>query len=232
MSKPKILLVEDDHNLGFVVKDNLALQGYDVTLCKDGEQGEKEFLNGDFHLCILDVMLPKKDGFSLASAIRSNNTHVPILFLTAKSMTEDKLKGFGMGADDYITKPFSLEELYCRLEVFLKRSQTPNVESQVLTHVRIGTYEVDFSGLKLQHVTGTKILTSRESEILRQLYIHKDRVLKREELLMAVWGDDDYFLGRSLDVFISKIRKYLKDDPSVQIINFHGVGFKLEISNS
>jgi DNA-binding response OmpR family regulator len=227
MEKVKILLVEDDPNLGFVVKDNLVMKGYDVTLCSDGELGEKEFFSNSFQLCILDVMLPKKDGFSLARAIRAKNNDVPILFLTAKAMTDDKLEGFGTGADDYITKPFSLEELFCRVEVFLKRSTQP--KSDVAGMLAIGKYNFDSSNFKLKNHASEKTLTSREAEILKQLYLHRDRVIKREEILMAVWGDDDYFLGRSLDVFISKLRKYLKDDPSVQIINYHGVGFKLEI---
>jgi DNA-binding response OmpR family regulator len=229
MQKVKILLVEDDPNLGFVVKDNLTAKGYDVTLCSDGEIAEKEFFSSSFQLCILDVMLPKKDGFSLARTIRSKNNEVPILFLTAKNMTDDKLEGFGSGADDYITKPFSLEELFCRVEVFLRRSQQPAEASGTL---RIGVYNFDSSNFKLKNHVSEKTLTSREAEILKQLYVHRDRVVKREEILMAVWGDDDYFLGRSLDVFISKLRKYLKEDPSVQIINYHGVGFKLEVGNA
>jgi len=231
MEKIKILLVEDDPNLGFVVKDNLATKGYEVTLCNDGEAGEKEFSTNSFQLCILDVMLPKKDGFSLARAIRAKNNDVPILFLTAKAMTDDKLEGFGTGADDYITKPFSLEELFCRVEVFLKRSRQPK-EAEALGILSIGKYNFDSSNFKLKNHTIEKTLTSREAEILKQLCLHRDRVIKREEILMAVWGNDDYFLGRSLDVFISKLRKYLKDDSSVQIINYHGVGFKLEVSGN
>lgn len=228
MEKIKILLVEDDPNLGFVIKDNLSTKGYDVTLCADGEAGERAFLTSAYQLCILDVMLPKKDGFSLARSIRSRNTDVPILFLTAKAMVDDKLEGFGTGADDYITKPFSLEELFCRVEVFLKRSMQHG-EVAALGVLNLGNYNFDSSNFKLKNHNSEKTLTSREAEILKQLYLHRDRVIKREEILMAVWGDDDYFLGRSLDVFISKLRKYLKDDPSVQIINYHGVGFKLEL---
>jgi DNA-binding response OmpR family regulator len=226
MSKPKILLVEDDPSLGFVVKDNLSLQGYDVTLCKDGVEGEQEFMKRPFNICVLDVMLPKKDGFALARSIREKNSDVPIIFLTAKAMTDDKLEGFGTGADDYMTKPFSLEELYCRIEVFLKRSNGSPKESTGA--LPIGQYQFDTANFTLKHKNEERVLTSREAEILKQLYLHRDRVLKREEILLAVWGNDDYFLGRSLDVFISKIRKYLKDDPNVQITNFHGVGFKLE----
>lgn len=226
MSKPKILLVEDDPSLGFVVKDNLSLKGYDVTLCTDGLEGEQEFMKKPFNLCVLDVMLPKKDGFALARSIREKNSDVPIIFLTAKAMTDDKLEGFGTGADDYMTKPFSLEELYCRIEVFLKRSG--RLQNGSLGAIPIGEYKFDTANFTLKHKNDERVLTSREAEILKQLYLHRDRVLKREEILLAVWGNDDYFLGRSLDVFISKIRKYLKDDPNVQITNFHGVGFKLE----
>lgn len=230
MTKSKILFVEDDPSLGFVVKDNLSLKGYDVTLCKDGAEGEVEFGRKSFDLCVLDVMLPKKDGFALARSIREKNSDIPIIFLTAKAMVEDKLEGFGTGADDYVTKPFSLEELYCRIEVFLKRS---NLSTKgAIGSLPIGEYEFDTANFTLKHKNDERVLTSREAEILKQLYLHRDRVLKREEILLAVWGNDDYFLGRSLDVFISKIRKYLKEDPNVQITNFHGVGFKLETPNS
>ncbi|HET6544609.1 MAG TPA: response regulator transcription factor [Chryseolinea sp.] len=222
----KILLVEDDPSLGFVIKDNLTLKGYDVTLCKDGEEGERSFLNNSYNLCIFDVMLPKKDGFSLARSVRKKSATVPILFLTAKSMIEDKLEGFGTGADDYITKPFSLEELLCRIEVFLRRAPLiSHIEQKI---VFLGQYEFDFSNLTLKTRSAEKTLTQKEAEVLRLLYQNRERVLKREEILKQVWGDDDYFMGRSMDVFISKLRKYLKEDPSVQIVNYHGVGFKLE----
>ena len=222
----KILLVEDDPSLGFVIKDNLTLKGYDVTLCKDGEEGERSFLNNVYNLCIFDVMLPKKDGFSLARSVRKKSATIPILFLTAKSMIEDKLEGFGTGADDYITKPFSLEELLCRIEVFLRRAPLiSHIEQKI---VFLGQYEFDFSNLTLKTRSAEKTLTQKEAEVLRLLYQNRERVLKREEILKQVWGDDDYFMGRSMDVFISKLRKYLKEDPSVQIVNYHGVGFKLE----
>ena len=222
----KILLVEDDPSLGFVIKDNLTLKGYDVTLCKDGEEGERSFLENSYNLCIFDVMLPKKDGFSLARSVRKKSATVPILFLTAKSMIEDKLEGFGTGADDYITKPFSLEELLCRIEVFLRRAPLiSHIEQKI---VFLGQYEFDFSNLTLKTRSAEKTLTQKEAEVLKLLYQNRERVLKREEILKQVWGDDDYFMGRSMDVFISKLRKYLKEDPSVQIVNYHGVGFKLE----
>lgn len=229
MDKAKILLVEDDANLGFVIKDNLKHKGYDVKLCRDGAEGDQVFAESQFDLCILDVMLPKLDGFSLARSIRQRNTHVPILFLTAKAMVEDRLEGFNTGADDYIIKPFSLEELFCRVEVFLKRTKNQTAQSENSKLIPIGQFEFDCSNFILKNQGSQKALTSREAEILKQLCFNKNKLIKREELLMAVWGDDDYFLGRSLDVFISKLRKYLKDDPAVQIVNYHGVGFKLEV---
>ena len=228
MSKPRILVVEDDQNLGFVIKDNLLIKGYDVSLARDGDEGLVLFQEMPYQLCILDVMMPKKDGFSLARAIREKNKDIPILFLTAKSMTEDKLEGFHTGADDYITKPFSLEELYCRVKVFLKRGKSSQSVEDVIT---LGSYKFDSVNFKLTNHQSKRNLTSREAEILRLLFIHRDRVLKREEILNTVWGDDDYFHGRSMDVFISKLRKYLKDDPTVQIVNYHSVGFKLELKN-
>jgi DNA-binding response OmpR family regulator len=224
----KILLVEDDPSLGFVIKDNLSLKGYAVTLCSDGEEGENMFREQPFHLCILDVMLPKKDGFSLAKSIREKNHEIPILFLTAKSMTEDKLLGFQSGADDYITKPFSLEELIYRIEVFLRRS-TNQIRAQDDKVFNVGEFAFDPSSFTLKNTTSEKTLTQKEAEVLKLLYQNRDRVLKREEILKHVWGDDDYFMGRSMDVFISKLRKYLRDDPTIQIVNYHGVGFRLEV---
>jgi DNA-binding response OmpR family regulator len=226
-NKTRILLVEDDPNLGFVIKDNLAIKGYDVTLCKDGAEGEATFNTDVFHLCIFDVMLPKKDGFSLARAVREKNKEVPIIFLTAKAMIEDKLAGFQTGADDYITKPFSLDELLCRIQVFLRRTEV--VETKDDKVFRVGQYEFDPFNLILKNHVSEKTLTQKEAEVLKLLYKNRDRVLKREEILNQVWGNDDYFMGRSMDVFISKLRKYLKDDPAIQIVNYHGVGFRLEV---
>ena len=226
-NKSKILLVEDDPSLGFVIKDNLVMKGYDVTLCKDGAEGEKCFNENRFHLCIFDVMLPKKDGFSLARCVREKNSNVPILFLTAKGMIEDKLAGFQTGADDYITKPFSLDELLCRIQVFLRRTDSPEVAEEKIYHV--GNYQFDPFNLILKNDDSEKTLTQKEAEVLKLLYKNRDRVLRREEILNKVWGNDDYFMGRSMDVFISKLRKYLKDDPAIQIVNYHGVGFRLEV---
>jgi DNA-binding response OmpR family regulator len=198
-----------------------------VTLCKDGEEGENSFHASSFDVCILDVMLPKKDGFAVAKSIRNKDKSVPILFLTAKSMMEDKLAGFQTGADDYITKPFSLEELICRIEVFLRRSNASADTNEKVYSV--GDFSFDPMNLTLKTSSTEKTLTQKEAEVLNLLYQNRDRVLKREEILKQVWGDDDYFMGRSMDVFISKLRKYLKDDPSIQIVNYHGVGFRLEV---
>ena len=225
----KILLVEDDPSLGFVIKDNLLHKGYQVTLATNGEQGYEIFQQQPFDLCIVDVMMPKKDGFSLAKEIRLTNQQVPILFVTAKSMLEDKLTGFQCGGDDYLVKPFSMEELYARIEVFLRRT---NINGAASRSFLVGQFTFDCPNLTLLHSTGAKTLTQKEAEVLKLLCIHKDRVLKREEILNSVWGDDDYFMGRSLDVFISKLRKYLKEDPAIEIVNYHGVGFRLEIGNT
>ncbi len=223
----KILLVEDDPNLGFVIQDNLCEAGYEVTLCGDGEEGQRLFMLVTFDLCILDVMLPRKDGFALAHYIRSVNQHIPILFVTAKSMLEDKISAFRLGGDDYLTKPFSMEELLLRIEVFLRRSiGGPSVVDGFYS---LGSFQFDCRNLTLHHPSGVKSLTQKEAELLQLLCLNKDRVLKREEILRKVWGDDDYFMGRSMDVFISKLRKYLKVDSTVEIVNYHGVGFKLEL---
>jgi DNA-binding response OmpR family regulator len=222
----RVLLVEDDPNLGFVMKDNLSAKGYDVVLSSDGEAGLSMFQQQAFDLCILDVMLPKKDGFTLAKNIREKDVKVPILFVTAKALQEDKIEGFNIGGDDYIIKPFSMEELCLRMEVFLKRSH-PDASGTFT----FGQFVFDHKNLALLHQGNSKILTQKEADVLKLLCTNQDRVLKREEILKSVWGDDDYFLGRSLDVFISKLRKYLKDDPSVEITNYHGVGFRMEFVN-
>ncbi|MEQ6119598.1 response regulator transcription factor [Reichenbachiella sp. MALMAid0571] len=226
MKQNKILLVEDDPALGFVIKDNLMMNNFAVELCDNGELALEAFENGVFELCILDIMLPKIDGFAVAERIRSKNKQIPIIFLSAKSLNEDKIAGFKLGADDYITKPFSMEELICRIEVFLKRS-SPNADLQNVWE--IGNYTFNNSEISLKYKDELIQLTRRESELLQFLCENKEVVTKREEILMKLWGEDDYFKGRSLDVFISKLRKYLSKDPKVDIINYHGVGFKLEI---
>ncbi|MEO1049632.1 MAG: response regulator transcription factor [Bacteroidota bacterium] len=230
----KILLVEDDANLGFVIKDNLQVKGYDITLTTDGLKGLEAFNKASYDLCILDVMMPQKDGFSLAEDIRNKDEMVPILFLTAKSMQEDRLNGFRVGGDDYITKPFSIEELILRIEVFLKRtrSHASNSQADIPTIHAIGSYHFNPSKLLLSREGTERALTQKEADILCVFCERNTEILKREFILKTVWGEDDYFLGRSLDVFISKLRKYLKDDPSVEIVNYHGVGFKLEVNHS
>ena len=226
--KIKILLVEDDLNLGMVISDHLSSNGYQVTIADDGSEGLIKFNSDLFHLCILDVMLPKIDGFSVAKDIRKLNTDIPILFLTAKSMTEDKIMGFEAGGDDYLTKPFSVEELQLRVKSLLKRVNLDSSE-EVLKKVSIGSYIYDIENQLLSTKKSEKILTKKEAQILNLLYKYKNQVITREIILKAVWGQDDYFVGRSLDVFITKLRKYFKEDPRIIISNLHGVGFKFQI---
>lgn len=226
--KIKILLVEDDVNLGFVIQDTLKKEGYDVHLCLDGVEGLKKFNNAIFHVCIFDVMMPKKDGFTLAQDIRRQNSNIPILFLTAKAEIEDKIEGLKSGGDDYITKPFNTEEFLLRVKVLIRRSN-PNLEEKVETKFTIGSMLFDTENFKLVYANGEeKKLTKKEAKILSLLVQYKGKVLPRDIVLNAVWGQDDYFVGRSLDVFITKIRKYLKVDENVKVNNIHGVGFKLE----
>lgn len=225
---PRILLVEDDPNLGFVIKDRLSEAGYEITLANDGVSGYQVFMQTHFDLCIFDIMLPKKDGFELAKDVRLANKNVPLIFLTAKSMMEDKTKGFKTGADDYITKPFNMEELILRVEAILKRSkmQVPGEKKDLF---KIGNYTFDHKNLELKIGNKTKTLTKKEAELLRLLCLNTGNVLEREVALNIVWGSDDYFLGRSMDVFITKLRKYLGDDKKIKITNVHGVGFKMEV---
>jgi DNA-binding response OmpR family regulator len=227
--KATILLVEDDMNLGFVIQDALKRKGYNVHLVRDGKEGLKKFNEHAYDLCVLDVMLPNKDGFSLAEDIRLSNAVVPIVFLTAKSQTEDKIAGFKAGGDDYLTKPFSHEELILRIEAILRRTQGKSDNPRERDRFEVGDYTFDHRNLVLSHPTEERKLTKKEADVLRLLCLHADQVLPRELVLNMVWGDDTYFLGRSLDVFISRLRKYLKSDPKVQIVNVHGVGFKMVV---
>ena len=225
--KPKVLYVEDDVNLGFVTKDNLTKKGYDITLCEDGLTAAQTFQKQKFDLCILDVMLPKIDGFALAQKFRDKDKNVPILFLTAKAMLEDKLQGFKLGGDDYITKPFSIDELVLKIEVFLKRSKvfTESAGMEKNTY-DIAAYVFDFKELTLTNGKNTYTLTIREAELLRMLTINRNQVVRRESILHQVWGEDNYYIGRSLDVFVSRLRKMFADEPNVEIENVRGVGFK------
>jgi len=224
---PKILYVEDDMTLSYITKENLERKGYLITFCEDGEQALKIFKSDNFDLCLLDVMIPKIDGFTVAKEIRKINKDIPIIFLTAKSLQEDKIHGLMIGADDYIVKPFSIEELYLKIEIFLKRKFiTSNSGSDQI--FKIGSFTLDFSNLKLITPANEIRLTYREAELLHLLIINKNTLLKRENILKSLWKEDDYFLGRSMDVFISRLRKYLKSDQSLKIENVHGIGFILK----
>jgi DNA-binding response OmpR family regulator len=229
MKKGKILLAEDDTNLGFVIKDNLEVGDYEVELYPDGEMALAAFQRKEFDLCILDVMMPKKDGFSVAQAIQKLKPEVPFIFLTAKSMKEDQVKGLKLGADDYITKPFSIEVLILKVEAILKRTQKKGDLPSNKEIFNIGKYTFDFKNQTLQLNQQSQAMTQREAELLRLLCLNKNNVVQRDTILNLIWGDDSYFTGRSLDVFISRLRKYLKDDSNIELSNIHSVGFKLVV---
>jgi two-component system, OmpR family, response regulator VicR len=220
----KILYVEDDLSLSFVTRDQLEKRDYEVVSCDNGKEAYRKFKKQIFDLCILDVMLPEMDGFQLAKKIREKNKHVPILFLTARSMQEDKIEGLKLGADDYLTKPFNVEELCLKIEVFLKRKQ---VSQQIKDQYVIGDYHLDVKEQKLIIGENVRKLTLKETKLLSLLIQKVNTVTKRENILINLWGKNDYFLGRSLDVFISRLRKYLKEDERIFIENIRGVGFKL-----
>ena len=231
-NKTRILLVEDDSNLSSVLKDYLEMMDYEAVLAKDGQEGSDYFKKGSFDLCILDVMIPQIDGFALAKEIRTKDHYIPIIFLTAKSMKEDRIAGFKSGCDDYITKPFSSEELSLRIQAILKRCELEDGGGQQprkQVH-RIGKYVFDPNNMTLADKSDTRTLTKKEAALLQLLSENKNRLVSREYALKSIWGDDDYFIGRSMDVFITKLRKYLKNDENVKITNVHGSGFKLEIS--
>ncbi len=228
----KILLVEDDPNLGLLLQDYLQLKGkFEVILCKDGDEGLRTFTKHNFDLLILDVMMPRKDGFTLGKEIRRINDKVPIIFATAKGMIEDKTQAFNLGGDDYITKPFRIEELLLRINALLKRvNNAEKTEEEKQTHFKIGKYDFDYTTQMISIGDTMHKLSTKEAELLRLLCLRKNEVLTREEALLNIWHDDNYFNGRSMDVFLSKIKKYLKDDSSVEIINVHGRGYKLLIN--
>lgn len=223
--KTKILLAEDDANLGTILSEYLDTKGFETTLCRNGEEGFDAFTKNNFDLCILDIMMPKKDGFTLAKEIRNRNKEIPIIFLSAKSMKEDTLEGFRIGADDFVTKPFSMEVLLMRIQAVLRRTRgaRSNSEPDVF---QIGEYQFDHKRNLLKREGTEQKLTTRESGLLKLLCINED-VLDRTYALKTLWGDDSYFNSRSMDVFITKLRKYFKDDPSIEIINVHGQGFRL-----
>jgi len=224
----KILLVEDDVSMGFLLVDFLESKGFDVKLYKDGKRGLQAFNKGRYDFCILDVMLPGMDGFTIAENIRAIDKHVPIVFLTARSMKQDKIKGFKLGVDDYITKPFDEDELLCRIQAILNRIELEEENQEVKpTLFTIGNYQFDAANQILEAEGFSKRLTQKECDVLRMLCLSMNQIVKREDILIDIWGENDYFHGRSLDVFIAKLRKYLKDDGSISIENVPKVGFVL-----
>jgi two-component system OmpR family response regulator len=224
--KPRVLLSEDDPNLGRLLQEYLDAKGFVTELATNGKEGFDKFRKGSWDICLLDVMMPVKDGYTLAREIREINKEVPIVFLTAKSMKEDAIEGFNSGADDYITKPFSMEELLLRIKAILRRTKG-SVANADQTEFTVGEYKFDSQRQMLEYGSKGQKLTSKESDLLRLLALHKNDVLDRSLALNTIWGDDSYFNSRSMDVYIAKLRKYLKEDPTVEIMNIHGKGFRL-----
>ena len=227
--KVKILLCEDDENLGMLLREYLQTKGFQTDLFPDGEAGYKAFQKSKYDLCVLDVMMPKKDGFTLAQEIRTLDSEIPIVFLTAKSLKEDVLDGFKLGADDYITKPFSMEELVFRIEAVLRRIK--GKKGKEMTVFKIGKFVFDSQKQHLTFGDHVTKLTTKESELLALLASNSNDILERNYALKTIWVDDNYFNARSMDVYITKLRKHLKDDPEVEIINIHGKGYKLVLPN-
>lgn len=229
MSNQNILIVEDDVNLGILLSEFLESQNFNVKLCRNGASGLTSFKKHNFDICILDVMMPEMDGFNLASQIKKEKKDIPFLFLTARSMKEDKLKGYAVGAEDFVTKPFDEEELLCRLKVILRRHQKEEEAKILPTQFKIGDYFFDYQRQELSYNNTSRRITEKENEVLRLLCLNQNRILKREEAVEQIYGKRDYFLGRSFDVFISRIRKLLKNDPKVSIENVFKVGFILNV---
>ncbi len=226
----RVLLAEDDRNLGSLLRNYLEAKGYSTTLCVNGEEATGMFSEKEFDFCILDIMMPVKDGFTVASEIRAVNKKIPILFLTAKALQEDKLRGFEAGADDYITKPFSMEELLMRMQAILRRTEDASKNPPPDNIFTLGGYTFDYNRQALMFRNKEQKLTSKEAGLLRLLCVHANEVLDRSTALKEIWNDDSYFNARSMDVYIVKLRKYLKNDPRVELINVHGVGFKLVVN--
>jgi DNA-binding response OmpR family regulator len=227
VASTKILLLEDDPNLGALLKEHLRMREFEVTLCTNGVDGLKAFNAGKYDLCLVDIMMPKMDGFSFTGEIRKSDQSIPIIFLTAKSLQEDKIEGFKIGCDDYVTKPFSMEELLLRIHAVLKRSKGGEGITLSQTSFEIGGYNFDYGKQILENSKGRIKLTPRESELLRLLCIHKGQILEREKALREIWGNTSYFSGRSMDVYISRLRKHFKDDHNIEIMGIHGKGFRL-----
>jgi DNA-binding response OmpR family regulator len=226
----RVLLAEDDKNLGSVLKSYLDAKGFPTTLAVNGQEAFNLFRKDRFNFCIIDVMMPVKDGFTLAKEIREIDKKIPLLFLTAKSMQEDKLKGFELGADDYITKPFSMEEMLMRMRAIIRRTTESKTMQTSRTFYEIGTLSFDYNRQLLKSGDEEQKLTSKESELLKMLCDHVNEVLDRSVALKKIWNDDSYFNARSMDVYVTKLRKYLKTDPDIELINVHGVGFKLVVN--
>ncbi len=226
MSKAKLLVVEDDPNLGDILKEYLEMKGYEPTLCRDGEEGWNKFKKDKYDLCLLDIMMPKKDGFTLAKEIKKVQEDLPVLFLTAKNQKDDIIEGLKIGADDYLTKPFSMEELLLRITAILRRTQKSSEISALKTY-SFGDFVLHYDEQFIEGPGGKHKLTSKENELIRLLASEVNKLVNRSHALKQIWGDDSYFNARSMDVYLSKIRKILKDDPKVQIITVHGEGFKL-----
>ena len=224
-TKQHILLCEDDESLGMLLREYLQAKGYDAELYLDGDAGARAFMKSHYDMCVLDVMMPKKDGFTLAKEIRELNTDVPIIFLTAKNLKEDIFEGFKIGADDYVTKPFSMDELVFRMEAILRRVQ--GKKTKPVTEYKLGKFEFDTQRQTLSLGKEQVKLTTKESELLALLCAHANDVLLRELALKSIWADDNYFNARSMDVYITKLRKHLKADPTIEINNVHGRGYKL-----
>lgn len=229
--KTRILLVEDDESLGPLLLEYLEAKGFEAKLANDGKKGADMFFKGSFDLLLLDVMMPVKDGLTLAKEIRVVDKNVPIIFLTAKSMKEDTIEGFNAGADDYMTKPFSMEELLARVTAVLRRTNKVRSTESDEVNFKVGSYQFNSEKQVLQHGGTEQKLTTKESQLLRLLCVHKNDVLDRNFALKTIWHDDNYFNGRSMDVYIAKLRKYLREDSKVEIINIHGKGFKLLVNN-
>jgi two-component system response regulator VicR len=231
-ARHRILLLEDDPNLGQIVQEHLQMNGYDVRLCANGEDGADAFRHEEYDLCLVDIMMPRKDGFTFAREVRARDQETPIIFLTAKSLKEDRIEGFKIGGDDYITKPFSVEELLLRIQAVLKRTKgaTPVSAENLPTDFALGSYKFDFNRRILRKGKTEQKLTPKEADLLRLLCLKMNDTLTRDEALREVWGDDSYFSGRSMDVFVSRLRKYLRDDDRVEIMGVHGKGFRLVVS--
>lgn len=225
--KMRVLLAEDDRNLGNILKSYLEAKNYETTLCVNGQEALQAYAKNRFDICIIDVMMPVMDGFSLAKEIRLDNKQIPILFLTAKSLQEDKIRGFELGADDYITKPFVMEELLVRMKAILRRSIQGPLPGEDITVFELGGYVFDVNRQTLSFGDSVQKLTSKETELLKLLCDNLNQVLDRRIALHKIWNDDSYFNARSMDVYIAKLRKYLKKDATVELINVHGTGFKL-----